>query len=120
MQTVTASGVGLSKHIVASTVGAVAVSAFLPGINFSILLAAFFGALVFTMSAKELGTLERLVYLPISTFVGYIAASEVEERLHLLSPALAAFFGGALAITSILRMISFVQTCNIFDVFKQK
>lgn len=96
-----------------NAVASVGLAALLPGIDLWTLLCACAGALLFVLSAKETVLWERIVYLPVGTLGGYIAADEIRQHFPIVSLPLAAFFGGLLIIIFGLRIVQFVQNSDL-------
>jgi len=91
---------------------ATATTTLLPGIDGNALVGAVAGAALFVTSARDLPLARRVLYLVISTVVGYLAAPEVLAHLPLHSPAIAAFLAGALVVTLTVQLI---ERAKAFD-----
>lgn len=98
---------------------ATATTALLPGIDGNALVGAVAGAALFVTSARDLPLLRRVIYLVISTVVGYLAAPEVLAHLPLQSSAVAAFLAGALVVTLTLPLIERAKSFDVSTVFKK-
>lgn len=111
MHTNTASG---------NAIASVGFAALLPGIDLWTLLCACAGALLFVVSAKDTALWERIIYLPVGTLGGYVAAAEIKSHFHMVSLPLAAFFGGLLIIVFGLRVVLFVQRSDPQSWFRRR
>lgn len=98
---------------------ATATTALLPGVDGNALVGAVAGAALFVTSARDLPLLRRVIYLVISTVVGYLAAPEVLAHLPLQSSAVAAFLAGALVVTLTLPLIERAKSFDVSTVFKK-
>lgn len=98
----------------------VGLAALLPGIDLWTLLCACAGALLFVVSAKETVLWERIIYLPVGTLGGYIAAAEIKAHFDMVSLPLAAFFGGLLIIIVGLRIVQFVQNGDLHSWIRRR
>lgn len=102
-----------AQHTLAAMSGGAVAAGVMSSIDGWSLAAAFMGAVVFVLQSTELAVWKRLVFLPISVFIGYIAADEVMSHSGLGSRAVAAFVAAALTITVITRLMTVVRTYNI-------
>lgn len=75
------------------SVGAVAF-----GLNIETVIGALAGATIFVMGEKELGILQRVLYLLASVSVGYFIAPEIIKHTLITEPAVAGFLGGLLTV----------------------
>lgn len=91
---------------------ATATTALLPGIDGNALVGAVAGAALFVTSSRDLPLWRRVIYLVISTVVGYLAAPDVLAHVPLHSTAIAAFLGGALVVTLTMQLI---ERAKAFD-----
>lgn len=83
-----------------------------PGIDANAVIGAFCGATLFVVSAKELNAVERVAYLLISFFVGYLGGPSMLGGM-LDHTAVSAFIGAAVSVTFGLRAIEGVKTLDI-------
>jgi hypothetical protein len=98
---------------------AAATTALLPGIDGNALVGAVAGAALFVTSARDLPLLRRVIYLVISTAIGYLAAPELLAHLPLHSPAVAAFLAGALVVTLTMQLIERAKTLDLSILFRK-
>lgn len=84
----------------------------LPGIDANAVVGAFCGATLFVISAKDLGLIERLVYLFISFCIGYLGGPATLGGM-LEHTAVAAFIASAVSVTAGLRAIEGVKTLDL-------
>lgn len=103
----------------ATAMGAVAVTAVMPGVNGDALIGAFAGAVVFALHAKDLPLVKRLVYMAISIMLGYMGASEVTRHFGIESPAIAAFAMSAVIVTLALASIDRIRSFDITAFWKR-
>lgn len=111
-----------AQHTLAALSGGAAAAGVMSQVDGWSLAAAFMGAVVFVLQSTELAVWKRLVFLPISVFIGYIAADEVMSHSGLGSRAVAAFVAAALTITVITRLMTVVKTYdfNLSAIFKRR
>lgn len=69
---------------------------------------AFCGSVVFVMSSREISTLAKVFYVPISTFVGFGVASSVFEGV--IWQSITAFVASLLVILVSGHLLSFVKS----------
>jgi hypothetical protein len=98
---------------------ATATTALMPGIDGNALVGAVAGAALFVTSSRDLPLIRRVIYLVISTVVGYLAAPEVLAHLPLQSTALAAFLAGALVVTLTMQLIERAKTFDLSTLFRK-
>ena len=96
---------------------ATATTALLPGIDGNALVGAVAGAALFVTSSRDLPLVRRVLYLVISTVVGYLAAPEVLAHLPLQSTAIAAFLAGALVVTLTVQLIERAKSFDLSTLF---
>ncbi|MCE8023680.1 putative holin [Billgrantia aerodenitrificans] len=84
----------------------------LPGIDANAVIGAFCGASLFVISAKDLGLFERLAYLAISFWIGYLGGPAMLGSI-IDHSAVAAFVAAAVTITAGLRVIEGVKTLDL-------
>ena len=111
-----------AQHTLAALSGGVAAAGVMSQVDGWSLAAAFMGAVVFVLQSTELAVWKRLVFLPISVFIGYIDADEVMSHFGLDSRAVEAFVAAALTITVITRLMAVVKTYdfNLSAIFKRR
>jgi putative holin len=118
-------GLMMSEHALATLATsaalgtATATTALLPGIDGNALVGAVAGAALFVTSSHDLPLIRRVIYLVISTVVGYLAAPEVLAHLPLQSTALAAFLAGALVVTLTMPLIERAKTFDLSTLFRK-
>lgn len=98
---------------------ATATTALLPGIDGNALVGAVAGAALFVTSSRDLPLVRRVVYLVISTVVGYLAAPEVLAHVPLQSTAIAAFLAGALVVTFTVQLIERAKAFDLSTLIKK-
>jgi hypothetical protein len=98
---------------------ATATTALLPGIDSNALVGAVAGAALFVTSSRDLPLVRRVIYLVISTVIGYLAAPEVLAHLPLQSTAVAAFLAGALVVTLTMQLIERAKTFDLATLFRK-
>lgn len=98
---------------------ATATTALLPGIDGNALVGAVAGAALFVTSARDLPLVRRVLYLVISTVVGYLGAPEVLAHLPLHSPAIAAFLAGALVVTLTVQLIERAKALDLSTLLRK-
>lgn len=98
---------------------ATATTALLPGIDGNALVGAVAGAALFVTSSRDLPLVRRVIYLVISTVVGYLAAPEVLAHLPLRSTAIAAFLAGALVVTLTVQLIERAKAFDLSTLLKK-
>lgn len=98
---------------------ATATTALLPGIDGDALVGAVAGAALFVTSSRDLPLMRRVIYLVISTVVGYLAAPDVLAHVPLHSTALAAFLAGALVVTLTMQLIERAKTFDLATLFRK-
>lgn len=98
---------------------ATATTALLPGIDGNALVGAVAGAALFVTSSRDLPLLRRVIYLVISTVVGYLAAPEVLAHVPLQSTAIAAFLAGALVVTLTVQLIERAKAFDLSTLLKK-
>lgn len=91
----------------------IGLAAMLPGINGDALIGAFAGAVLFVVTAKEIGRLTRFAYFVVSLLAGYLAAPELLGWLPIKSVGLSALIAAATIVTLTLRLIEGSQTVNL-------
>jgi hypothetical protein len=96
-----------------------ATTALLPGIDGNALVGAVAGAALFVTSSRDLPLLRRVIYLVISSVVGYLAAPEVLTHFPLHSTAVAAFLAGALVVTLTIPLIERAKTIDLSTLFRK-
>lgn len=101
------------------TMGAVAFTAMLPGINGDALIGAFAGAVVFAMHAQDLAILKRLVYMVVSVLIGYLGAGEVITHTWVTSPVIAGFGLSAVIVTLTLATIDRIRNFDMTRFWKR-
>lgn len=57
------------------------------------------GAAVFVTSVRDVGVLQRILYLFISVVIGYSATSEIIDNSFVESKVIAGFIGGLISVT---------------------
>lgn len=97
-----------------------ATTALLPGIDADALMGALAGGTLFVTSARDLAPLRRLAYLLVSTVAGYFAAPELLQLLPLHSEGLAAFLGGAVAVTAATQIMERVKAFDLSSLFTKR
>lgn len=98
---------------------ATATTALLPGIDGNALVGAVAGAALFVTSSRDLPLVRRVIYLVISTVVGYLAAPDLLAHLPLQSTAVAAFLAGALVVTLTTQLIERAKSFDFSTVFRK-
>lgn len=101
--TITAAG---SASLAALVIG------LLPGIDANAVVGAFCGAALFVVSAEDLRAFERIIYLFISFFIGYLGGPSTLSSI-LDHTAVSAFIAAACAVTFGLRAIEGVKTLDL-------
>jgi len=84
----------------------------LPGIDANAVVGAFCGATLFVISAKDLRIIERLIYLFISFWIGYLGGPAT-LGVMLEHTAVSAFIAAAVSVTAGLRAIEGVKTLDL-------
>lgn len=86
------------------------------------LAAAFMGAVVYVLQSTEIAVWKRIIFLPVSVYIGYIAADDIMIHTGLSSRAVAAFITAAFTITVITKLLAAVRTYDIdlSSIFKRK
>ena len=103
----------------ATAMGAVAVTAVMPGVDGDALIGAFAGAVVFALHAKDLPLPKRLIYMAISLLLGYLGAEEVTRHFGIQDPAVAAFALSAVIVTCALASIDRIRNFDITSFWKR-
>ena len=98
---------------------ATATTALLPGVDGNALVGAVAGAALFVTSSRDLPLVRRVIYLVISTVIGYLAAPEVLAHLPLTSTAIAAFLAGALVVTLTVQLIERAKAFDLAILFRK-
>ena len=98
---------------------ATATTALLPGVDGNALVGAVAGAALFVTSSRDLPLVRRVIYLVISTVVGYLAAPDLLAHLPLQSTAVAAFLAGALVVTLTTQLIERAKSFDFSTVFRK-
>lgn len=93
---------------VATATGLAALVGWLPGVDANAVIGAFCGATLFVISAKDLPTVVRLIYL----LIGYLGGPSVLGQ-WVPHSAVSAFIASATAVTAGLRAIEGVKTLDI-------
>jgi hypothetical protein len=102
-----------STYLTTAAVTATATTALLPGIDGDALVGALAGGTLFVTSARDLPALRRITYLLVSAVAGYFSAPELLQLLPLHSKGLAAFLGGAVAVTAATQAIERVKALDL-------
>ena len=92
---------------------ATATTALLPGIDGNALVGAVAGAALFVTSSRDLPLVRRVIYLVISTVVGYLAAPEVAARMGLQETGVSAFLAAAFAIAITVQGLERIKTLDL-------
>lgn len=95
---------------VASAFGSLGLTAFIPGVDVYLLFCACAGGLLYVVLAKEIKVWQRIVFVPLATILGYIAAYDAQEYIGMKSAYLAAFICGALGIAIIVSILSKIES----------
>lgn len=90
-----------------------------PGINGSVFLGAFSGSIIFVLSAKSEGMLNRGVYGCISLVCGYMFHDEVVRLTPIQNPALAAFVLSVTLITTALAALDKIKAMDLSTLWKK-
>lgn len=88
-----------------SALSTVGLSAFLPGVDVVLLFCACAGGLLYVVWAKEIKVWQRIVFVPLATILGYIAAHDAQSYIGVKSAYLAAFIVGAVGIALIVSVL---------------
>jgi Putative phage holin len=103
-----------SAALIALTSTALATAAtagsYVPGVDANALVGAIAGGALFVTSARDLPITRRVIYLLISSGVGYMGAPELIQHVPLKSTGIAAFLCGALAVNITTLLIERVKT----------
>lgn len=102
---------------IATTTG-VGMASLFPGIDGNALIGAFAGATLFVMSARELTLFERILYMLISSVMGYIAAPEITANTFIQASGVAAFIAGFLCITVMLGLIKQLEGTDLISAIR--
>jgi hypothetical protein len=102
-----------------TTATGVGVASLFPDIDGNALIGAFAGATLFVMSAREFNTWSRIVYMLISSVMGYIAAPEVVAWTFIHESGVAAFVAGCLCVTVMLGLIKQLEGTNLISAIRE-
>lgn len=102
-----------------ATMGAVAITSALPGVNGDALIGAFAGGVVFALHAKDVAIAKRLIYMLVSILLGYMGADEVMKHTGLTSFTLAAFGLSAVVVTLALAGIDKIKQFDLASLWKR-
>lgn len=85
-----------------------------------VLISAFSGAILFIAQEEEASFCKKIVFIPLAMYVGCLVSGEIMSQYGLHSQAAAAFFGAALVVPVVSKLISAIRKGDAFSLFKRK
>ncbi len=116
-----------STSFATTTTTAVAAISLCPGVNDSVVIGAFAGAVVFVMASTHLPIIKRVAFFIVSMVNGCLGAQTVADTMSLLlpshinvSPGVGSLVGAAVSVKLLLWLILWVDHLDTWlDRFKQ-